>query len=127
MSLPRPSRGPREPCRPARRRRCSPGCGWRRPPTARSRRPRSTTRSRPAVAAAVAEPGTVLVSGRLLAECSRALPGKPVDVVLDGTRVNVTCGSSRFTLLTMPVEDYPALPEMPAHAGSVDADAFAEA
>src|SRR5690606_19464470 len=83
--------------------------------------------ARSEVAAEVDEPGTVLVSGRLRAESSRALPGKPVDVVLDGTRVNVTCGSSRFTLLTMPVEDYPALPEMPAHAGSVDADAFAEA
>ncbi|GAA4622726.1 DNA polymerase III subunit beta [Cellulomonas oligotrophica] len=70
----------------------------------------------------VSEPGTVLVSGRLLAEISRALPAKPVDVVLDGTKVQVTCGASRFTLLTMPVEDYPALPVMPPVTGTVDGE-----
>jgi len=37
------------------------------------------------------------------------------------------CGSARFTLPTMPVEDYPTLPEMPASAGTVDAAAFAAA
>src|SRR5690606_2234104 len=65
--------------------------------------------ARSEIAADVGEPGTVLVSGRLLAEISRALPAKPVDVVLEGTKVTVTCGASRFSLLTMPVEDYPAL------------------
>src|SRR5665811_754692 len=71
------------------------------------------------VAAEVAEPGTVLVPGRLLAEISRALPAKPVDVALEGTKVTVTCGASRFTLLTMPVDDYPALPPMPEVSGTV--------
>ncbi|MBF0688087.1 MAG: DNA polymerase III subunit beta [Cellulomonas sp.] len=75
----------------------------------------------------VSEPGTVLVSGRLLAEISRALPAKPVDVVLDGTKVQVTCGASRFTLLTMPVEDYPSLPVMPEVTGTVDGDELTHA
>ncbi|MCC2333916.1 DNA polymerase III subunit beta [Cellulomonas wangsupingiae] len=75
----------------------------------------------------VSEPGTVLVSGRLLAEISRALPAKPVDVVLDGTKVQVTCGASRFTLLTMPVEDYPNLPVMPELTGTVDGDELTHA
>jgi len=75
----------------------------------------------------VSEPGTVLVSGRLLAEISRALPAKPVDVVLDGTKVQVTCGASRFTLLTMPVEDYPNLPAMPELTGTVDGDELTHA
>ena len=75
----------------------------------------------------VSEPGTVLVSGRLLAEISRALPAKPVDVVLDGTKVQVTCGASRFTLLTMPVEDYPNLPVMPDVTGTVDGDELTHA
>lgn len=75
----------------------------------------------------VSEPGTVLVSGRLLAEISRALPAKPVDVVLDGTKVQVTCGASRFTLLTMPVEDYPNLPVMPPVTGTVDGDELTHA
>lgn len=83
--------------------------------------------ARSEIAAEVSEPGIVLVSGRLLAEISRALPAKPVDVVLDGTKVTVTCGASRFTLLTMPVEDYPALPAMPAISGTIDGDKLLQA
>lgn len=79
------------------------------------------------VEADIAEPGRVLVSGRLLAEISRSLPNKPIDVVSEGTRVVVTCGSARFTLLTLPVDDYPMLPAMPAASGSVAGDVFASA
>ncbi len=71
--------------------------------------------------------GTVLVSGRLLAEITRALPAKPVDVATEGSRVEITCGSARFTLPTMPVEDYPSLPEMPRSTGRIDAAVFATA
>jgi len=71
--------------------------------------------------------GAALVSGRLLAEITKALPAKPVDVAAVGSHVEITCGSARFTLPTMPVEDYPALPDMPATAGTVDAAAFASA
>ncbi|QAY69534.1 DNA polymerase III subunit beta [Xylanimonas protaetiae] len=80
--------------------------------------------ARSEIPAEVSEPGTVLVSGRLLADIARALPHKPVDVVLDGTKVVVTCGASRFTLLTMPVEDYPTLPQMPELSGTVSGDAL---
>ncbi|MDQ2624292.1 MAG: DNA polymerase III subunit beta [Actinomycetota bacterium] len=83
--------------------------------------------ARSQIVADVSEPGTVLVSGRLLAEISRALPAKPVDVTLDGTKVVVTCGSSRFTLLTMPVDEYPSLPAMPEAAGVFDGDELAAA
>ncbi|NUS74009.1 MAG: DNA polymerase III subunit beta [Corynebacteriales bacterium] len=71
--------------------------------------------------------GQALVSGRLLAEITRSLPAQPVQVSSDGSRVEITCGSARFTLPTMPVEDYPALPEMPTVAGAVDPDVFAAA
>lgn len=71
--------------------------------------------------------GAALVSGRLLAEITKALPGKPVDVAAVGSHVEITCGSARFTLPTMPVEDYPTLPDMPASAGTVDAATFAAA
>lgn len=71
--------------------------------------------------------GTILVSGRLLAEITRALPAKPVDLATDGSRVEITCGSARFTLPTMPVEDYPTLPEMPGGVGTVDSAGFASA
>jgi len=71
--------------------------------------------------------GAALVSGRLLAEITKALPAKPVDVAAVGTHVEITCGSARFTLPTMPVEDYPTLPEMPEMAGTVEASVFASA
>jgi DNA polymerase-3 subunit beta len=71
--------------------------------------------------------GAALVSGRLLAEITKALPAKPVEVAAVGSHVELVCGSARFTLPTMPVEDYPTLPAMPESAGRVDADAFAHA
>jgi DNA polymerase III subunit beta len=71
--------------------------------------------------------GAALVSGRLLAEITKALPAKPVDIAAVGAHLELVCGSARFTLPTMPVEDYPTLPEMPASAGSVDAATFATA
>ena len=71
--------------------------------------------------------GAALVSGRLLAEITKSLPAKPVDVAAVGSHVEITCGSARFTLPTMPVEDYPTLPEMPESAGVVDASTFASA
>ena len=74
-----------------------------------------------------AEAGRALVSGRLLAEISRSLPAQPVDVSVEGTRVVVSCGSARFTMPTLPVDDYPALPEMPTTAGTIGADVFAAA
>jgi len=83
--------------------------------------------ARSEISADVSDPGVVLVSGRLLAEIARSLPAKPVDLVLEGNKVVVTCGASRFTLLTMPVEDYPALPAMPAQVGTVRGEDLTEA
>ncbi|HEX2810610.1 MAG TPA: DNA polymerase III subunit beta [Kineosporiaceae bacterium] len=79
------------------------------------------------VAAEVLDGGTVLVSGKLLADISRSLPGKPVDVATDGSRVSLTCGASRFTLLTMPVDEYPTLPTMPDGSGVVAGEVFSQA
>lgn len=71
--------------------------------------------------------GAALVSGRLLAEITKALPGKPVEVAAVDAHLELTCGSARFTLPTMPVEDYPTLPALPERAGTVDAARFAAA
>jgi DNA polymerase-3 subunit beta len=71
--------------------------------------------------------GRALVSGRLLADITKALPAHPVDVSSDGTRVTITCGSAKFTLPTMPDEDYPRLPDMPSVAGTVSSGLFARA
>ncbi|MFI9327613.1 DNA polymerase III subunit beta [Kitasatospora sp. NPDC052868] len=75
----------------------------------------------------IEEAGTVLVSGRLLNDISRNLPNRPVEISTDGQRVSVVCGSSRFTLPTLPVDEYPALPQMPTATGTVPGDVFASA
>ena len=79
------------------------------------------------VAAEIASPGSVLVSGKLLSDITRALPAKPVELSVEGTRVALSCGSARFSLPTMAVEDYPALPALPDETGIVPANVFAEA
>ncbi|WP_346620817.1 DNA polymerase III subunit beta [Blastococcus montanus] len=73
------------------------------------------------------ENGRVLVPGRLLAEITRALPPHPVEITAEGPRLAITCSNARFSLPTLPVEDYPSLPSMPSAAGIVESDVFAEA
>ena len=85
------------------------------------------TSTRATLPAEVADDGRALVSGRLLSEIVKSLPAKPIDVALDGTKVQVVCGSARFSLQTMPVEEYPQLPEMPTATGTIKADEFATA
>ena len=83
--------------------------------------------ARAEVSADIATEGRALVSGRLLADICKSLPAKPVDISMDGTKVTLLCGSARFSLLTLPVEDYPTLPEMPTRSGTAPADVFAHA
>jgi DNA polymerase III subunit beta len=71
--------------------------------------------------------GAALVSGRLLAEITKALPDKPVEIAAVDAHLELICGNGRFTLPTMPVEDYPNLPALPERAGTVDGAAFAAA
>ena len=79
------------------------------------------------ISAAVEEPGTVLVSGRLLAEIASKLPNAPVTFATDENRIVVSCGTASFTLLSMPVEEYPTLPQISGESGLVPADEFSEA
>jgi len=84
----------------------------------------STTSAQVTMPAEVTDEGTVLVSGRLLNEIARSLPNKPVEMVADHTQVELTCGSALFSLQTLPVDEYPTLPEMPTRTGLVDASVF---
>ena len=68
------------------------------------------------VDAEVTEPGTALVPWRLLAEITRSLPGHPVEVD-DADDVTLTFGPASFSLVTLPIADYPRLPELPGLAG----------
>ena len=77
--------------------------------------------------AEVAEPGTALVPGRLLAEITRSLPGRPAEFADEGDVLNLVCGSAEFGLVCLPLEEYPALPDSPAVIGSVDGGELASA
>ncbi|WP_343318852.1 DNA polymerase III subunit beta [Arthrobacter sp. TMP15] len=79
------------------------------------------------IPADISEEGSILVSGRLLADICRSLPAAPVEVETDGSKVTLTCRSSRFHLATMPVSDYPELPALPDVSGTVDGEAFSQA
>ena len=83
--------------------------------------------ARAQVDAAVELEGTVVVSGRLLSDITRNLPAAPVTLSLNGTRVDVTCGRSSFTVPTMPIGDYPVLPQMPSASGNIPSATFAQA
>src|SRR3984893_6328355 len=82
--------------------------------------------ARISIDADVTEQGTALVPGRLLAEITRSLPGHPVEVD-DKDDVTLTCGPASFNLVTLPIGEYPRLPELPRLAGTVDGGVFATA
>ncbi|SDR79485.1 DNA polymerase III subunit beta [Microterricola viridarii] len=79
------------------------------------------------IAADVEETGTVLVSGRLLAEIASRLPNAPVRFSTEESRIVVSSGSASFTLLSMPVEEYPSIPQISSESGLVPAEEFAAA
>ena len=76
------------------------------------------------IAAAVEAPGKVLVQARLLSEIVSKLPASSVSLVIDETRLQVTSGSSKFSLSSMATTDYPDTPEFPAATGKVSASEF---
>ncbi|MCY7404094.1 MAG: DNA polymerase III subunit beta [Cryobacterium sp.] len=79
------------------------------------------------IAAEVEEAGKILVSGRLLADIASRLPNAPVQFSSEDKRIKVTCGSAHFTLLSMPVEEYPTLPQVSEQTGLLPAEEFATA
>ncbi|MBO9704415.1 MULTISPECIES: DNA polymerase III subunit beta [Arthrobacter] len=85
------------------------------------------TSARLEIPAEIRDEGTILVSGRLLADICRSLPSAPVDIETDGSKVTLTCRRSSFHLATMPENEYPALPALPDSNGMVDGAAFSQA
>ena len=79
------------------------------------------------IVAEIEEIGRVLVSGRLLADIASRLPNAPVIFSTEDSRITVSCGSAHFTLLSMPVEEYPTLPQVSESSGSLPSEAFANA
>ena len=84
--------------------------------------------ARTTIEATVDEPGTILVHGRLLSEIASRLPNAPIQVQVDDDGgIVLTCGSARFTLASMPVQEYPAIPEVSGDTGLVPSEDFATA
>ena len=83
--------------------------------------------ARTTIEATVDEPGTILVHGRLLSDIASRLPAAPIQVAVDEDGIVLSCGSARFTLASMPVQEYPAIPEVDGPSGLVPADDFATA
>lgn len=80
------------------------------------------------IPAEIENPGTIAVAGKLIAEIVAVLPNKPVDIrVVDGSKALLSCGSSRFELPLIPLDDYPQLPELPEVTGTIDQQLFVEA
>lgn len=78
------------------------------------------------IPATTAEPGRILLSGRLLAGIAAAVvkgARKPVNVTItiDGTTAQVTAGTSEWRLPTLPIDDYPMLPQLGDPIGTVNA------
>ncbi|MEJ5997984.1 DNA polymerase III subunit beta [Corynebacterium sp. H130] len=79
------------------------------------------------ISAEVSQPGLIAVAGKLIAEIVATLPNKPVDVTVDGSKVLLSCGASRFELPSIPLDDYPQLPALPEVTGAIDPKLFTEA
>ena len=65
--------------------------------------------------------------GRLLAEIAKSLPQADVEVAIVADMLMLTCGSAEFALVSLPLEDYPKLPELPAAIGTIDGGELATA
>jgi DNA polymerase-3 subunit beta len=78
--------------------------------------------------AEVSDQGSALLPGRLLVDVVRSLPPGEVTVRLrpEQRDVELTAGSSRFHLRTLPPEDFPRLPELDGETLSMPAEAFAD-
>jgi len=85
------------------------------------------TSAKASLKADISQTGKVLVPGKLLAEICRSLPAKPITFNLDANRVLVSAGSAKFTLPTLPLVEYPNLPQIPAPTGNLKSDLFATA
>lgn len=75
----------------------------------------------------VGDPGECLVSGAFLRTIVAALPGKSLDLELDGAALVIGAGRSTYRTQTLDLDNYPALPPTPDAMGTIDAALFAGA
>lgn len=83
--------------------------------------------ARTQVAADVTTPGSVLLQGRMFTDIIRKFGRKTVTVSVTGSRATLAAGQAEFTMATMPVDQFPPMPALPAVAGTIDGDELAAA
>lgn len=72
--------------------------------------------------ATTTRPGRTLLSGRLLAEIAKTVRGdRTVTITCTDATATAREGRAEWTMPTLPVDDYPALPDLGDPAGHVDA------
>jgi DNA polymerase-3 subunit beta len=78
--------------------------------------------------AAVEGEGTVLLPGRLVGDVVRSLPPGDVTLALrpEQRDVELTAGGARFHLRTLPVEDFPHLPDLDGDGATLPSGPLAE-
>ena len=83
---------------------------------------------RVALDAKEATDGAVVLPGRLLLDVARALPAEDLSLEYRASEhdIELISGSARFHLRTLPLEDFPKLPESSDTTLSVPADAFVD-
>jgi DNA polymerase-3 subunit beta len=76
----------------------------------------------------LADPGTALLPGRLLAELARSLGDESVEIELRESErdVEIRSGGSSFHLRVLPAEDFPSLPDQAEQPLKIPAAALAE-
>lgn len=78
------------------------------------------------IPAEIENTGTIAVAGKLIAEIVASLPNKPVDFMVNDSKVLLDCGSSKFELPIIPLDDYPQLPTLPEVTGRINPQLFVE-
>lgn len=66
------------------------------------------------VPARIERAGSAVFPGRLFGDIVRSLDEGAVNIDVDGSTASVTCGTTAFTLKTLPAEEFPRFPEMDA-------------
>ena len=79
------------------------------------------------VAAEIGDQGRIAVAGKLISEIVSNLPNKPVELRVEGSKALLSCGSSRFELPLIPLDDYPQIPTLPEVTGTINPALFTEA
>lgn len=79
------------------------------------------------VPARIERNGSTVLPGKLFGDIVRSLDEGAVNIDVEGGSASVTCGTSAFTLKTLPAEEFPRFPEMDAeNEVTLDSATFSE-